>query len=122
MYNKARRMAMSNGHVFHIAAIVKRRGKVIRICTNSRQKRKQYFRYYDESASSNPGVAACEHAEMAALRYAKPGDTIYVIRWKKDGSLGCARPCRHCRPRLKNRNVNVRYINEHGTWSWLFRS
>lgn len=38
------------------------------------------------------------HAEFDALRHNKSfeGATIYVVRIKKDGSYGMAKPCKHC--------------------------
>lgn len=112
-------MALSNGLNFHLAAVVKRRGKFINISTNSSQKRKAYHRMYSPSASTQPGTAACQHAEMGALVHADPGDTIYVMRWRKDGHLAMAKPCRHCHKRLKNRGVHVIYTDDHGNFRKL---
>jgi deoxycytidylate deaminase len=37
------------------------------------------------------------HAEMNVLRWSRPGDTLIVYRFKKDGSPTMAKPCSDCR-------------------------
>jgi len=37
------------------------------------------------------------HAEMNVLRFSQPGDELIVYRFKKDGSVSMAKPCKDCR-------------------------
>lgn len=59
-------------------------------------------------------MAYCGHAEMIALDEAQPGDTILVQRWRADGSLAMAKPCRYCQVRLRRAGVRVKYSDENG--------
>jgi len=60
------------------------------------------------------------HAEMDALRFYKPGDSIEVIRFRPDGSYGMAKPCKYCRIMMKDKGVRtVRYTNELGEFKTL---
>ncbi len=45
------------------------------------------------------------HAEARVLRKAGAMATVYVARIKKDGTVGCARPCPHCLAALINRGA-----------------
>jgi hypothetical protein len=43
------------------------------------------------------------------------GGTLYVIRFKRDGSLGCARPCPLCDKKLRKSGADhVYYTNDQG--------
>lgn len=120
IFYEARERALNNDHGFHIAAILYRRGKPVTISVNSWKQKPKYFRYY--SKATRPGRAYCQHAEMSALESAKPGDKIEVIRFRCDGSIGCAKPCPHCEKRLRKLNIRVRYTNHDGEWEWLTTS
>lgn len=42
---------------------------------------------------------------------------VYVVRYKKDGSLAMARPCKYCQRKFKKHGINPRiifYSNEQG--------
>ena len=57
---------------------------------------------------------------MSVLRYARPGDDIQVIRWRKDGSRGMAKPCRYCERFIAEAQIkSVRYTNDEGNWETL---
>lgn len=96
-----------------------RRGKLLKITTNSHKKSPKYFRFYSHKTEDRNGPAYCQHAEMAALRYAQPGDKLVVVRFLKDGSLACAKPCEHCEKRIKKLGLRVRYTNEAGEFETL---
>lgn len=108
----AKEMAMNNGHIFHLAALLWRRGKLIRIGVNSSRSHSSQLRHYDSHSDNS------RHAENDALAYAKPGDYLEVIRWRADGSIACAKPCRHCEIRIKRLGVRVRYTNYLGEWEY----
>ena len=76
MYYKAKNLAMSNGRTYHLAAILRRNGKVIRIGENTSKTHPRFRRQYPDGS-----WASHMHAEMNVLRFAKPGDEIEVIRW-----------------------------------------
>lgn len=48
------------------------------------------------------------HAECAALLKRAPGDTIVVVRVRRDGRLGMSRPCSKCMAMIKE--CNIRYV------------
>lgn len=107
---------MNNGHQFHIAAILWRGNKPV-ITTNSDRKRKNFARFYTKDTIL---TAFCTHAEMEAIRYAKPGDKIEVIRWRKDGTVAMAKPCAHCQLHLKRAGITkVKYTTDKGTFEYL---
>ena len=45
------------------------------------------------------------HAEARCSKKADKHSVAYVARVRKDGSLGCARPCKSCRIQLRSRGV-----------------
>ena len=54
---------------------------------------------------SSTKVEPSVHAEARVLRKAGAGAKVYVARVKRDGSIGCARPCKWCMAALKARHV-----------------
>lgn len=118
-YDAAREMALNNGEDFHLAALLWRRGKLIRIGINGRES-KLFQRYY--SKDNNHQHAFCAHAEMDALTMAQPGDYLEVLRWTKDGNLANSHPCRFCRKWIRRTRVQVRFINQLGEWEKLIVS
>jgi len=83
-------MALNNDGCFHLAAILKRGKSVIRIGVNQKRENGRFLRVVDGMRF------AYLHAEMDALIAARPGDTLIVYRWKKNGQLSMAKPCKHC--------------------------
>lgn len=60
--------------------------------------------------SSERQLGKTAHAEARAIRKADYNSTVYVARVRRDGSVGCARPCKSCLNRmLSKRVVNVFY-------------
>ncbi len=45
------------------------------------------------------------HAEARCAKKADKHSVAYVARVRKDGSIGCARPCKSCRVQLRSRGV-----------------
>ena len=99
--------------MYHVAAILRRRGKVVKVGVNSSKTHPKYTRTYHDGSS-----VSYMHAEMSALRFAKPGDELEVMRFKKDGyGMTMAKPCLHCHRFIEQCGISkVRYTNWHGKW------
>ena len=92
MYYRAKNLAINNGRDYHLAAILRRNGKVVRIGENTNKTHPRFKRQYKDGT-----WASHMHAEMNVLRFAKPGDEIEVIRFsKKSGAVTMAKPCHLC--------------------------
>jgi hypothetical protein len=113
-YAVAKEMALNNGQEYHLAALLWRRGKLLRIGINSNRADPSHTRYFEDGDS-----ACCTHAEMDALCVARPGDYLEVMRWKPNGKLAMAKPCEYCQLRIRRLDINVRYTDENGNWARL---
>ncbi|HIL26180.1 MAG TPA: hypothetical protein EYG21_02125 [Nitrospinaceae bacterium] len=116
MYYKAKNLALSNGRTYHIAAILRRRGTVIRIGENTNKTHPRFKRQYADGT-----WASHMHAEMNVLRFAQPGDELEVMRFSKyDHELTMAKPCRLCLDQLRKAGIKkVKYTNWNGEWEYL---
>lgn len=53
------------------------------------------------------------HAEVDCLKSCPPGaDTLVVARFRKDGSIGCAKPCNVCRKYAELRGIRTIYYSD----------
>ena len=113
MYYEARNLAMSNGRQYHLAAILKRKGRVIRIGENTSKTHPKFTRQYQDGT-----IASHMHAEMNVLRFAEPGDILEVMRFKKcDHDFAMAKPCLFCMKFIREAGIkSVRYTNAVGEW------
>ena len=113
MYYRAKEKAISNGRTYHLAAILRRKGKVVKIGENTDKTHPRFKRQYEDGT-----WASHMHAEMNVLRFAKPGDEIEVIRFTKhDHRWTMARPCYRCMQEMKKAGIaKVRYTNWQGAW------
>jgi len=98
---KAKDVAMNNGHVFHLVAILKRGKHIVRYGTNSSKTHPRFGRVY----SAGPREVHSLHAEMDVLRFAKPGDDLIVLRYKANGNLSMAKPCSECQRHIKEAGI-----------------
>lgn len=115
-HDKAVELALENGRGFHVAAILQRKRKTVKICTNTLKTHPKYHR----QAKSGHYIASM-HAEMNACRFAKPGDTLYVLRVNKEGRLTMARPCALCQDAIKEAQISrCYYTNWEGQWIRMF--
>ena len=115
MYYKAKKMAMKNNMRYHLAAIVWRKKKPIFMGSNSKKGHPSCLRVLDGGS-----VTSSMHAEMNALRFAKPGDEIEVIRWRKSGEIRCSKPCEMCEGAMRRAGIAaVTFIDEEGKRSKL---
>jgi deoxycytidylate deaminase len=113
VYYRAKHLALGNGRPYHLAAILRRRGKVIKIGENTNKTHPRFKRQYsDETWGSHM------HAEMNVLRFAQPGDEIEVIRFKKRSyERTMARPCSLCAEAIREAGIkSVKYTNWEGEW------
>ena len=115
LYYQARARALANGRGHHLAAILRRRRKPVRVGINNNKTHPKAKRQF-----SNGKEVACLHAEMDALIAAQPGDTLEVMRWLKNGTLTMAMPCEHCQKWIRQRGISkVRYTDWDGQWQTL---
>lgn len=58
------------------------------------------------------------HAEIAAINNTKPEDRVgasmYVVRWRKSKTLGCAKPCDACEKVLRKLGIKYVYYSDYG--------
>ena len=104
---------MSNGRPYLLAAILRRNGRVVRIGENTYKTHPRFKRQYRDGTWGSH-----MHAEMNVLRFAKPGDELEVMRFKKcDHAFSMAKPCGHCMDEMKKAKISkVRYTNWEGEW------
>ena len=113
VYYRAKKLAINNGRTYHLAAILRRNGKVIRIGENTDKTHPRFKRqYHDGTWGSHM------HAEMNVLRFAKEGDILEVMRFtKKANSLTMAKPCNFCMDQIQKAGIKkVRYTDWSGHW------
>lgn len=116
MYYKAKQLAINNGRTFHLAAVLIRDGRVVKIGENTDKTHPRFKRFYKDG-----GWAANMHAEMNVLRFAKPGDVVEVMRFSKcSHQLTMAKPCPICMMHMKEAGISeVRYTNWEGKWETI---
>ena len=115
VYYKAQEKALNNGQNYHLAAILRRGKSVVKIGSNTCKTHPRFKRVYSDGTEGS-----CMHAEMSVVRFAKPGDIIEVIRFKKCGTWAMARPCNLCMEHMKFAGIKkVRYTNSSGQWEIL---
>jgi deoxycytidylate deaminase len=113
VYDRAKFLALGNGRTYHIAAILKRNGRIVKIGENTDKTHPRFKRQYEDGT-----WASHMHAEMNVLRFSQPGDEIEVIRFKKiDHTVSMAKPCDLCMKEMKKSGIKtVRYTNWSGNW------
>lgn len=102
MYYRAQDLALNNGHAYHIAAILMRKKVVVRIGVNSDKTHPIATRSYPTGKPAHQ-----LHAEMDALRFARPGDKLIVVRFLNSGELAIAKPCEHCQRLIKEKGISL---------------
>lgn len=116
MYYRARKLAINNGRAYHVAAILRRRGKIVKIGENTCKTHPRFKRIYPDGTTGSH-----MHAEMNVLRFAMEGDEIEVMRFKRsDDGFAMAKPCKHCMFHIKDAGIKrVKYTDENGMWNEL---
>ena len=110
VYYRARSAALNNDMNYHLCAIVWRNRQPIVMRSNVAKSHPRCKRVF------GPDIEAVStHAEMDALRFAKPGDHIEVLRWGKSGQLRCSKPCKMCHKALVAAGIKtVTYVDHDG--------
>ena len=112
VYYKAEMLALQNGRDYHVAAILRRGKRVVKIGENTDKTHPRFKRQYSDGS-----WASHMHAEMNVLRFAEPGDELEVLRWTKCHHRTMARPCHLCMKHIRVAGIKrVRYTNWHGDW------
>lgn len=113
MYYKASLKALENKRQYHMAAILRRKGRVIKIGENTDKTHPRFKRQHSDGTWSSH-----MHAEMNVLRFAAPGDEIEVMRVEKySKNLTMAKPCTLCELEMKKAGISrVRYTDWNGDW------
>ena len=116
MYYRAKELAVNNGRTYHLAAILRRNGRVVKIGENTDKTHPRFKRQYSDGT-----WASHMHAEMNVLRFAQPGDVIEVMRFTKcDHKRTMARPCSICmNEMIKSGIKEVKYTNWSGEWETI---
>jgi len=116
VYYEARQKALNNGRTYHLAAILRRKGRVVRVGENTSKTHPRFTRTYKDGS-----VSSHMHAEMNVLRFAEPGDELEVMRFKKCAhAFAMAKPCLFCMKHIRASGISkVRYTNEAGEWEEL---
>lgn len=117
MYYTARQLAMNNGREYHLAAILRRGKNIVKIGENTFKTHPRFTRTFPSGV-----VSSHMHAEMNVLRFAKPGDIIEVMRFRKGtDEPTMAKPCKHCMKFLREAEIKlVRYTNWAGEWEVIY--
>ena len=113
MYYRAKDLAISNGRTYHLAAILRRNGRVVKVGENTDKTHPLFKRQYPDGT-----WASHMHAEMNVLRFAEAGDEIEVMRFTKCGHIRTmAKPCSRCMSYMNAIGIKrVRYTNWDGEW------
>jgi deoxycytidylate deaminase len=113
VYYKASQLALENQRQYHLAAILRRKGRVVRIGENTDKTHPRFKRQYKDGTWGSH-----MHAEMNVLRFAQSGDEIEVIRVaKKTHNLTMAKPCTACMSEMRKAGIaTVRYTDWAGEW------
>jgi tRNA(Arg) A34 adenosine deaminase TadA len=113
VYYRAKILALSNGRNYHLAAILRRNGRVVRIGENTNKTHPRFKRQYADGTWGSH-----MHAEMNVLRFAQPGDELEVMRFKKcEHGLTMAHPCDICMKEIARAGIKrVKYTNWEGEW------
>ena len=113
MYYRAKEQAVNNGRAYHLAAILRRNGRVVKIGENTDKTHPRFRRQYPDGT-----WASHMHAEMNVLRFAQAGDIVEVMRFKKcDHTWTMAKPCTLCMQLMRDVGIrSVRYTNWLGEW------
>jgi tRNA(Arg) A34 adenosine deaminase TadA len=116
VYYRAKILALNNGRAYHLAAILRRNGDVVKVGENTSKTHPRFKRQYPDGSWSSH-----MHAEMNVLRFAQAGDELEVIRFKKCGHFRTmAKPCSLCMDEIRKAGIKkVSYTNWDGEWETI---
>tara|TARA_A100001011_G_C14294545_1_gene837827 strand:+ start:1732 stop:2091 length:360 start_codon:yes stop_codon:yes gene_type:complete len=116
VYYRAREIALNNNHTYHIAAFAKR-GNGFVFGKNSDRCSAKFERIHPDGS-----FGYHLHAEMDLINKFKVGtiSEIHVVRFRKNGEMTMARPCKYCQRFLKRHGVRkVNYTDWNGNWTCM---
>ena len=103
---EALKESFKSSYKFSLGAVIVRRGKIVGRGCN-------YVCYQGGRKYLNG-----THAEIAALNdtqaYERTGSTVYVARWRKSQTLGCAKPCGMCQSILRKKGIKTVWYSDYG--------
>jgi tRNA(Arg) A34 adenosine deaminase TadA len=110
---EALKQSFKSSHKYTLGAVVVKRGKIIGRGHNS----------VVYTGSERPRLNGI-HAEIAAINRTKAGDrqdaVMYVVRYRKCGVLGCAKPCEACEKVLRKLGIRAVWYSDYGNqWKRL---
>jgi deoxycytidylate deaminase len=116
VYYRAKNLAINNGRTYHIVAILKRNGNIIKMGENTNKTHPRFKRQYDDGTWGSH-----MHAEMNVLRFAQPGDELEVMRFKRSShERTMAKPCDWCMSEIKKAGIKaIKYTNWSGEWEYI---
>ena len=107
VFEIAKQKALSNDEDVHLAAVLIRNNHTVRIGTNQQKTHPKFTRYYPDGTCRSH-----LHAEMDVLRFSKPGDVIFVMRFDKDGALTMSKPCKYCQQHIKDFGIKTVHYSD----------
>jgi deoxycytidylate deaminase len=98
MMDMSLKQAIKSSLRYRVGAVITRNGRIISVGTNQANR---YSKYIDNKfRKCNASLHAEADAIMKLLKEAKldrlAGADIHVSRVRKNGSVGMAKPCKHC--------------------------
>ena len=110
-FQLAARAAIRSDSKFRLGAVLARRTRAISIGWNDMGKTHPVMNKFSENKPWSPGIHAEIDACLGVNRDDLDGAQIYVVRLKRDGSLGMARPCGVCARILKDMRIEIAYFS-----------
>lgn len=108
---------LGNSYAYNFVAVIVQGGNIISIGTNNMLK--SHPVHFRAHKNFDRGV----HAEFDALRRVKHQELksakMYVIRFKKDGTLGNSKPCKECSEYISQTSIGKVYYIEDEIWKKL---
>ena len=87
LVNMAIEQAKMSTYLYRHGAVVANKGRMLSCGYNKLKTNPKMYKQYGYWSV---------HAECAVLMRASAGDTLVVVRIKKNGSLTCSKPCEKC--------------------------
>lgn len=114
-FELAARTALRSDSKFRLGAVLAKRTKVISYGWNDMDRTHPIMQEYNYGNLWTPGIHAEIDSCLGVDRDSLKGASIYVVRIRRDGSYGLAKPCMVCVRILRNMKVyNAYYSTENG--------
>lgn len=104
--SSAAKAAKKSIYRYRLGAVVIKNRKIISSGYNKTKSHPLLFKDYDFYSI---------HAECDAILRASGGDTLVVVRIRKDGSLATSKPCYKCKEFIRDSGIKrIIYVDQHG--------